>query len=98
MPARAMALIRALASASGPAGLAASSSTQARASLRSDVPGTTRWTRPIAWASAAEYRSEEHTSELQSLTISYAVFCLKKKKRENPTDEAVQTSSRDPQA
>src|SRR5213076_3629176 len=28
-----------------------------------------------------EMRSEEHTSELQSLpTISYAVFCLKKKK------------------
>src|SRR3546814_4947414 len=28
-------------------------------------------------------RSEEHTSELQSLMrISYAVFCLKKKKRE----------------
>src|SRR5881628_4035957 len=27
-------------------------------------------------------RSEEHTSELQSLTdISYAVFCLKKKKK-----------------
>src|SRR6187402_3253183 len=30
---------------------------------------------------AACLRSEEHTSELQSqLTISYAVFCLKKKK------------------
>src|SRR3546814_5534051 len=29
---------------------------------------------------AAGYRSEEHTSELQSLMrISYAVFCLKKK-------------------
>src|SRR3546814_7787234 len=29
------------------------------------------------------YRSEEHTSELQSLMrISYAVFCLKKKKQE----------------
>src|SRR3546814_2807309 len=29
----------------------------------------------------AAYRSEEHTSELQSLMrISYAVFCLKKKK------------------
>src|SRR3546814_6820552 len=29
-------------------------------------------------------RSEEHTSELQSLMrISYAVFCLKKKKEEN---------------
>src|SRR3546814_3841726 len=28
------------------------------------------------------FRSEEHTSELQSLMrISYAVFCLKKKKR-----------------
>src|SRR3546814_5103639 len=31
-----------------------------------------------------EGRSEEHTSELQSLMrISYAVFCLKKKKEEN---------------
>src|SRR3546814_7342154 len=34
----------------------------------------------IAWDNIA-YRSEEHTSELQSLMrISYAVFCLKKKK------------------
>src|SRR3546814_8238646 len=32
-------------------------------------------------------RSEEHTSELQSLMrISYAVFCLKKKKNHNRTD------------
>src|SRR3546814_8582465 len=32
--------------------------------------------------SAISIRSEEHTSELQSLMrISYAVFCLKKKKR-----------------
>src|SRR3546814_8713367 len=31
-------------------------------------------------------RSEEHTSELQSLMrISYAVFCLKKKKKEKQT-------------
>src|SRR3546814_9018808 len=31
---------------------------------------------------AIEHRSEEHTSELQSLMrISYAVFCLKKKKQ-----------------
>src|SRR3546814_10373653 len=30
-------------------------------------------------------RSEEHTSELQSLMrISYAVFCLKKKKKKTP--------------
>src|SRR3546814_2201130 len=34
---------------------------------------------PIAWLTV---RSEEHTSELQSLMrISYAVFCLKKKKK-----------------
>src|SRR3546814_11997780 len=32
------------------------------------------------------YRSEEHTSELQSLMrISYAVFCLKKKNEETKT-------------
>src|SRR3546814_2846343 len=32
-------------------------------------------------ASFQDYRSEEHTSELQSLMrISYAVFCLKKKR------------------
>src|SRR5881628_2489633 len=37
-----------------------------------------------AWlTTVAISRSEEHTSELQSLTdISYAVFCLKKKKHE----------------
>src|SRR3546814_3381335 len=33
-------------------------------------------------------RSEEHTSELQSLMrISYAVFCLKKKKYQNCTQD-----------
>src|SRR3989454_3314785 len=31
-------------------------------------------------------RSEEHTSELHHLVISYAVFCLKKKKKNNTTD------------
>src|SRR3546814_4900123 len=35
-----------------------------------------------------EPRSEEHTSELQSLMrISYAVFCLKKKKKTKRTHE-----------
>src|SRR3546814_5725492 len=34
-----------------------------------------------AWTVSKVTRSEEHTSELQSLMrISYAVFCLKKKK------------------
>src|SRR2546430_7732104 len=32
-------------------------------------------------AAEAVDRSEEHTSELQSQSISYAVFCLKKKKK-----------------
>src|SRR3546814_2676087 len=36
----------------------------------------------------AAFRSEEHTSELQSLMrISYAVFCLKKKKQTNNNKE-----------
>src|SRR3546814_874384 len=36
----------------------------------------------IAGGRIPKYRSEEHTSELQSLMrISYAVFCLKKKKQ-----------------
>src|SRR3546814_6272391 len=35
-----------------------------------------------AWQSSPMRRSEEHTSELQSLMrISYAVFCLKKKNK-----------------
>src|SRR3546814_2638130 len=37
-----------------------------------------------AWHNERRYRSEEHTSELQSLMrISYAVFCLKNKKANN---------------
>src|SRR3546814_5497373 len=36
------------------------------------------------WRIVSSIRSEEHTSELQSLMrISYAVFCLKKKKYTN---------------
>src|SRR3546814_2733878 len=47
---------------------------------RSDIPARHSSTRvPIR---ARSRRSEEHTSELQSLMrISYAVFCLKKKKK-----------------
>src|SRR3546814_6465657 len=46
---------------------------------RRGVPGGDRQDRPDR---GAVLRSEEHTSELQSLMrISYAVFCLKKKKQ-----------------
>src|SRR3546814_7611956 len=42
--------------------------------------------RSLLVALPAEHRSEEHTSELQSLMrSSYAVFCLKKKKKKNNT-------------
>src|SRR3546814_13294493 len=54
------------------------------------VPGRCRrasWPGPLlpqgalVWRPSPLVRSEEHTSELQSLMrISYAVFCLKKKK------------------
>src|SRR3546814_4651753 len=46
----------------------------------------------VAGATAA--RSEEHTSELQSLMrISYAVFCLKKKKHpQDPPSKTAHTS------
>src|SRR3546814_9210466 len=40
----------------------------------------------VAYLNSVRIRSEEHTSELQSLMrISYAVFCLKKKKTTTPT-------------
>src|SRR3546814_8386813 len=49
------------------------------------------WLRLRRWRS----RSEEHTSELQSLMrISYAVFCLKKKKKANQTDDKTRTQDR----
>src|SRR3546814_5915003 len=41
----------------------------------------------------ARLRSEEHTSELQSLMrISYAVFCLKKKTNKTKNTHKIQTS------
>src|SRR3546814_3378680 len=68
-------------------------STQSRsasfiASLRVRVPlftGTTSAPRSFM-RNTFGFRSEEHTSELQSLMrISYAVFCLKKKKNNDIT-------------
>src|SRR3546814_5831927 len=46
-----------------------------------DLPTLGRGVRPSRPRNDTSSRSEEHTSELQSLMrISYAVFCLKKKK------------------
>src|SRR3546814_9378687 len=54
--------------------------------------GSTGYTAEGVWPRGANRRSEEHTSELQSLMrISYAVFCLKKKKKHT----AKQTTTKD---
>src|SRR3546814_2967615 len=53
---------------------------------------TNRWVRARMFEKLAAERSEEHTSELQSLMrISYAVFCLKKKKRNTKYNSSVTT-------
>src|SRR3546814_7376899 len=55
---------------------------------------------PVRLADQAEYallalRSEEHTSELQSLMrISSAVFCLKKKKKHNNNNKQSQLTTK----
>src|SRR3546814_4646459 len=51
-----------------------------------ETPGLVAREEGDAAAAIAGARSEEHTSELQSLMrISYAVFCLKKKNTSNKT-------------
>src|SRR3546814_8131062 len=58
--------------------------------IRSDIPAAANAQKSVvdhqheaAWDGEGGGRSEEHTSELQSLMrISYAVFCLKKKKHQ----------------
>src|SRR3546814_3525426 len=50
------------------------------ASLSNTASSAASWRR-VTSSPRESHRSEEHTSELQSLMrISYAVFCLKKKK------------------
>src|SRR3546814_2251498 len=59
-----------------------------RVEHRRSTGRTAMATRLGAPRSAAATRSEEHTSELQSLMrISYAVFCLKKKKKKRTLHE-----------
>src|SRR3546814_2623938 len=67
------------------------------------LPGPARWISGFigqvqmapSGASAAAgslFRSEEHTSELQSLLrISYAAFCLKKKRSQNETNNILES-------
>src|SRR3546814_9928678 len=49
----------------------------------------------VEHGAVSEERSEEHTSELQSLMrISYAVFCLKKKKRKTQHNNSYRNTRR----
>src|SRR3546814_9808325 len=63
--------------------------TGAAFSFLSDAGGWQTWlfsALAVGISGLLAFRSEEHTSELQSLMrISYAVFCLKKKKINNNT-------------
>src|SRR3546814_1645985 len=62
-----------------------------RAGAAADHPGGGQ---PDGHAPGAGSRSEEHTSELQSLMrISYAVFCLKKKKIEKQNIQSINTQT-----
>src|SRR3546814_4545534 len=58
-------------------------------------PGARRAGAPADGGQRRRGRSEEHTSELQSLMrISYAVFCLKKKTAEDDKDQPSESHSR----
>src|SRR3546814_3995418 len=81
----------AFAAAAAPSAAAPTSTTTARRSFSGETNRTAGprvvavqsfgWTYCTPAAVLPSVRSEEHTSELQSLMrISYAVFCLKKKK------------------
>src|SRR3546814_2665729 len=55
---------------------------------RRPAPPFWRSISPITGLERRRTRSEEHTSELQSLMrISYAVFCLKKKRNQKHTEK-----------
>src|SRR3546814_9039309 len=60
----------------------ASRSSASRILIGADASKAERWSAGSGWPAIVSTRSEEHTSELQSLMrISYAVFCLKKKNK-----------------
>src|SRR3546814_8452136 len=55
---------------------------EAERALRTSEQRIDEATEALQWQTFHDPRSEEHTSELQSLMrISYAVFCLKKKNK-----------------
>src|SRR3546814_9423218 len=66
-----------------------------RAAWRELAAGLARLAQLLAARRLSRRRSEEHTSELQSLMrISYAVFCLKKKRQYNNIQTTYRTQER----
>src|SRR3546814_1194894 len=62
------------------------SASASRCACRRSGPAVRQTSEKPRRAAKTARRSEEHTSELQSLMrISYAVFCLKKKNKQNYT-------------
>src|SRR3546814_6835834 len=60
---------------------------------KTDMTKATPWLGKKCSTAADSARSEEHTSELQSLMrISYAVFCLKKKTKKNKYKKTKQSN------
>src|SRR3546814_4675392 len=63
--------------------------------IASMISFSTLHTRPMIHEILIAIRSEEHTSELQSLMrISYAVFCLKKKKKTTINQHTINKQNR----
>src|SRR3546814_1028833 len=69
--------------------------TRRRLSLRNaPTPFSAQYSSLLIGLKTMPAKSEEHTSELQSLMrISYAVFCLKKKKHKKPHDDKQSTQN-----
>src|SRR3546814_1861954 len=75
----------------GPTLIAFGSDAQKKRFLPEIVAGREYWAQGYSEPNAG--RSEEHTSELQSLMrISYAVFCLKKKKSHKTNCQILHTT------
>src|SRR3546814_9655450 len=80
-----------------PVTLAAQAGVTLRPMIRSPALVWRRYIRADSFGSRFQIgsRSEEHTSELQSLMrISYAVFCLKKKKTNDHTKHSNKNNQR----
>src|SRR3546814_2532549 len=74
---------------------------ETKGKLLKNLKGNMAWSEAVnnwvLWIDVDNPRSEEHTSELQSLMrISYAVFCLNKKNKQRIDYSSTNTTNKDP--